>query len=79
MIWVVNNTEEAENKIKEIRETGFLTPNYTTRIVRSIDQLREKVAIIEAGRDDRLVEIQKGLLYSQVSQDFPGIQLEDAA
>ncbi len=41
----------------------FLNDNYLIRIVRSQNELREKLAIIDAGLDDRIIEIFKVILF----------------
>lgn len=56
MIWVVLNGEGDKSQIDEIRNT-FIPRGYITRIVRSISDLREKVSILEANRDDCIIEL----------------------
>ena len=45
--------------------------NYMIRIVRSHNQLLEKLAIIDAGMDDRLVEIYKVFLLANAQKEKP--------
>ena len=71
MIWVVHtNTPEYEKKCAEIKSTRML-PGYKTRMVRDMNELREKVAALEAGRDDRVIEICKYFLKYEASQQHP--------
>lgn len=51
---------------KEFRENGFLL-----RIVRSLNQLLEKLAIFDAGLDDRIVEILKVFVLVNYCRDNP--------
>lgn len=71
VIWVVHkNNPEYNAKINEIRSTPYL--NYSlTRIVPDMDTLQEKAACLVAGRDDRIIELCKVFLASQVAQKFP--------
>lgn len=66
MIWLVHPEEDYEKKVNEIRSTGLL-PYKVTRIVQSVNQLREKVACLEKNRDDRVIEILKLFALSQAS------------
>jgi len=71
MIWVVHtNTPDYEKKCAEIKSTRML-PGYKTRMVRDMNELREKVAALEAGRDDRVIEICKYFLKFEASQQHP--------
>ena len=45
--------------------------NYLFRIVRSQNELREKIEIFDAGLDDRIIEIYKTFLLVNVSGQFP--------
>ena len=48
--------------------TGLLKDHYTVRIVRSLNQFREKLAILDAGLDDRVVELCKLAFLGSVQQ-----------
>ena len=67
---VHTNTPEYEKKCAEIKSTRML-PGYKTRMVRNMNELREKVAALEAGRDDRVIEICKYFLKFEASQQHP--------
>lgn len=68
MVWVIhNNNPEYAQKIAEVRETHLL-PDYITRIVPDMNALREKAACLAAGKDDRIIELCKVFLVSQVNQ-----------
>lgn len=70
MIWLVWDGEDREQKLLEIRNTTP-PPGYTVRIVRNMAELQEKVSILEAGRDDRIIEIIKHLCRTHRLQLFP--------
>lgn len=76
MIWLVDRENpEARRKINDIRSN--LTPDIkTTRIVEDVNALREKVSCLEAGRDDRVVEICKVFLESELLNQHPDVQIK---
>lgn len=78
MVWVIhdNNPEYAE-KVVEVRSAPIL-PYNVTRIVSDMDALREKAACLESGKDDRLVELCKLFLASQVCEKEPDFKLQTA-
>ena len=71
MIWVAHKQETGyEEKIKDIRD--FEVPlGYTMRIVSDINQLLEKVSALDAGRDDRVIELCKAYLRYELSWHSP--------
>lgn len=78
MIWVVHpNQEGYEEKASEIRT---FSPDFwaTTRLVPHMNALREKVACLEAGVDDRIIEICKVFLENEVAKQRPEFQLDNA-
>ncbi len=78
MIWVLHNEAEGySDLVKDARSTNL--PNYkTTRIVDDINALCEKVACLEHGRDDRVIELCKVFaLYSLVKQQ-PNLKISSA-
>jgi hypothetical protein len=79
MIHYATSDEEAEevekmyasgHKIDEML-VDLRAENYMIRIVRSHNQLLEKLAIIDAGLDDRLVEIYKVFLLANAQKEKP--------
>lgn len=71
MIWVVHpNQDGYEAKLNEVRSTGCLTLG-RIRIVANMNELREKVSCLEAGRDDRTIELCKIFVESQLFQQRP--------
>lgn len=58
---------------KELRGIfgGGLFAGYILRIVRSQNQLREKLEILDAGLDDRLIELYKTVLLPKAFEKFP--------
>lgn len=71
MIWIVHQDEKYESNVKNVRESVKLFPGYLTRIVHNVPELREKVCIIEAGRDDRVIEFIKLLFAGQLDEECP--------
>ena len=70
MIWVVHpNSKDYNDRVLKIR----FAPSFSdiTRIVSSINELREKVACLESGVDDRIVEICKLFLKVKLSIETP--------
>ena len=51
---------------------------YKKRIVRSLNELREKIFIFDAGLDDRVVEIFKVFCIIQLKQNDPNFQADEA-
>ena len=58
---------------KELRGLfgGMLYDGYILRIVRSQNELREKLEILDAGLDDRLIELYKTVLLPKAFEKFP--------
>lgn len=52
--------------------------NYLTRIVRSINELREKLFIFDAGLDDRVIEVLKLLYISEFAESSPESNVDRA-
>lgn len=71
MIWLVGReTPNYFDKCAEVRDTE-IPSGYKTRLVKDVDELREKVAALEAERDDRVIELCKVFLKHNVSQQHP--------
>jgi predicted RNA-binding Zn-ribbon protein involved in translation (DUF1610 family) len=51
------------------------TAGYTLRIVRSINEFVEKIALMEDGIDDRVVELYKIMLEDQFEEERPGAEV----
>jgi hypothetical protein len=77
MVWVIhdNNANYAQ-KMVEVRSTPALYK--TTRIVADMNELREKVACLEAGKDDRVVELCKFFLSAQLMEQQPDYNFRNA-
>lgn len=79
MIHYATSDEEAQDVCKMYSSNAGIDPmlvnlraeNYMIRIVRSQNQLLEKLAIIDAGLDDRLVELYKLFLLADMLKDKP--------
>ena len=78
MIWVIHdNNPEYLKKVNEVRAT-LLPPYDVTRIVSDMNALREKAACLASGRDDRIVELCKVFLISQLNKQMPDFELRNA-
>ena len=55
---------------------GFLSEKYRIRIVRSLDQLREKIRIFDTGLDDRIIEIYKVILLVRIMDQRPDLNMK---
>lgn len=78
MIHYANSDENAEEVYKMLTEddpTGMLQDmrkeNYLIRIVRTQNELREKIAIFDEGLDDRIIEIFKIYILATFQKDNP--------
>lgn len=78
MVWVIHeNNSEYAKKVAEVRSTHIL-PYDVTRIVPDMNALREKAACLASGKDDRIVELCKVFLVSQVNQQMPDFDFRNA-
>lgn len=76
MVWVVNPKQDSyETRCNEMR-LAPIPPYKTTRHVPNMNGLREKTACLEAGRDDRIIEIIKIFVESQTLAENPDFQLD---
>ena len=71
VIWVIRKNEEYSSRVDDAQKGSVLFTGYTGRIVHSISELREKVSIIESGRDDRVIEIFKLMSFAHLTKEFP--------
>ena len=56
-------------------DTAIEAKDYTLRIVRSINEFVEKIALMEDGIDDRIIELYKIMLEDQFEDERPGSEL----
>ena len=78
MVWVIHeNNPEYAKKVAEVRSTHLL-PYDVTRIVPDMNALREKAACLASGKDDRIVELCKVFLVSQLYQQIPDFDFRNA-
>ncbi len=61
--------------ITEDGEANIVADGYTLRIVRSINELVEKIALMEDGIDDRIAELYKIMLEDQFEEERQGTEL----
>ncbi len=66
MVALVSNQEEA---------TTLVADGYTLRVVRSINELVEKIALMEDGIDDRVIELYKIMLEDQFEEERSGSEI----
>lgn len=67
MVWLVTPGNHREDEIRNVATI----PGDTTRLVRSGLELAEKVSSLEAGRDDRVIELYKLLISPMVADALP--------
>lgn len=75
-IWVVHkDNDKYKEKLQEIcdsQASAFKpSPGYIVRVVDDMNQLREKAAALDAGRDDRIIELCKILLAASIKDQNP--------
>lgn len=72
------NAEEFCRMLTEDDPTSLLQDmrkeNYLVRIVRTQNELREKIAVFDAGLDDRIVEIYKIFVLAAFQKDNPDFE-----
>ena len=87
MISLVSDDEAIEEAIESFNkiDNGTFFPGiqmpeseYTLRIVRTQDQLREKAYIFSQGLDDHVIEIMKAMIISNLMQNQPDLYVVDA-
>jgi len=84
IIHYVVSPESAERAYESIQkllaEEGekALPSDYTIRVVKSQNALREKALLFNHGLDDRIMEILKGLAVVNIHRDHPGIEIKEA-
>ena len=75
--WVVlinNNYLEYKKKVADLRSKG--RKDGSTRLVTNKYEMREKVACLEKGRDDRVIELCKAYMLAQFSNQNPDFALQ---
>lgn len=76
------NVEEGIESFEKMTNGNFIglpamDVDYTFRIVRSQNSLREKVYIFDNGLDDRVIEIMKVFMMSKLLESNPNLEIED--
>ena len=54
-----------------------LDPEAVFRVVNDGAELLEKILIFDQGRDDRILELYKALIYGNIKEDWPKVKRED--
>lgn len=69
---------EYMRNINENNESGYdFSLNYTKRIVTDMNQLREKLLILDEGLDDRIVELMKIFAIAEVQKSCPDLRIAE--
>lgn len=73
-IWLLESTQNLEDEMARLgmASLGNSVPGERTRRVSSNNEFREKVGILEAGRDDRVIEVVKYLALQDFRMKHPG-------
>ena len=78
MIWVIHKrSPKYAAQVAEVRAAD-LVPYKTKRIVEDMNALREKVACLEMGRDDRIIELSKVFLLYNLLDQRPDFDFRNA-
>ena len=79
MIWVLHdNSPEYASKVEELRSSANILGYKTTRIVNNMNELRQKVACLENGRDDRIIELCKVFITYNLLSKQPDFEFNNA-
>ena len=79
MIWVLHdNSPEYSSKVAELRSSANILGYKTTRIVNNMNGLRQKVACLENGRDDRIIELCKVFIAYSLMSKQPDFEFNNA-
>lgn len=79
MIWVLHdNSPEYTDKIAELRSSANVLGYKTMRIVNNMNELRQKVACLENGRDDRIIELCKVFIMYDLLSKQPNFEFNNA-
>lgn len=85
MIYLINEDEEVANAIDffENANDGSIMPDlpqlysdYRFRVVRTQNELREKIYIFDKGLDDRVIELMKAFIYVKLNGSEPDADIE---
>ena len=80
MIYLVSESEVAETYDLFYGEhvmADFRTEKYLNRIVTSANQLVEKIQIVDAGKDDRIIELVKLLVADSILKNDPDKEFDE--
>ena len=79
--YVPGNPSSAVEYMKNINEnnqSGYdFNDNYTKRVVTDINQLREKLLILDEGLDDRIIEIMKVFAMAEIQKSFSDLTVSE--
>lgn len=72
MISFVTSDDQVQGVINSFTTPPFnMFPGYKKRVVRSYEELTEKIRIFDSGLDDRVIEIEKLLLFPKIKAALP--------
>ena len=77
LIWMITRQRNLSACLKEISKAD-IPSGYLVRITQNTNELSEKVSALEAGRDDRVIEIVKQLYILQHTSKNPGYKVRSA-
>ena len=79
--YVPGNPSSAVEYMKNINEnnqSGYdFNDNYTKRVVSDINQLREKLLILDEGLDDRIIELMKVFAMAEIQKSFSDLTVSE--
>ena len=79
MIWVGHdNLPEYATKVSELKNSANILGYKNTRIVKNMNELRQKVACLENGRDDKIVELCKVFITYNLLAQQPEFEFNNA-
>ena len=78
LVWIIHPDENYKKNLDEAGKSSRLFSGYSSRVVHHVPELREKVSIIESGRDDCVIEFMKVVLMSQLAESYPEFKVNRA-
>lgn len=78
MVWLIHRENDDFNKKVAEARAAFAMPGIATRMVHTAKALREKAACLEMGRDDRVIELCKAMVVTQLLTQYPDFALAES-
>ena len=70
------DVEQAQKELKESAELLGFSKELACRVVKSVDELKEKAFIAQMGLDDRIMELVKLVYLRQIFAAYPDIKID---